>query len=93
MTRMRFDNVLNMGNIITLVVLGGGGLIAFAQVRADVTYMREAVLEMRRENDAKEIRLRTLELGFGRVDERLVSIQNDIQRLLRQQEQDRQGQN
>ncbi len=90
---MRFDNVLNLGNIITLIVLGGGGLIAFSEVRSEVSFMREAVIEMRRENDAKEIRLRTLELGFGRVDERLVSIQNDIQRLLRQQEQSRQGGN
>lgn len=93
MTLMRFENVLNWGNVLTLAVMGIGGLWAFSKVQAEVSYMREAVVEMRRENDANEIRLRTLELGFGRVDERLVAIQNDIQRLLRQQEQDRQGGN
>lgn len=93
MTRMRFENVLNWGNVLTLAVMGIGGMWAFSKVQAEVAYMREAVVELRRENDQTEIRLRTLELGFGRVDERLVSIQNDIQRLLRQQEQDRQGGN
>lgn len=93
MTMMKFENVVNWGNIITLAVMGVGGLWAFSKVQAEVTYMREAVVEMRRESDATEVRLRTLELGFGRVDERLVSIQNDIQRLLRQAETDIQQRN
>lgn len=93
MTRMRFDPAITVGNILTLAILGGGGLMAYAEVRSETNFMREQIIEMRREEDAKEIRLRTLEMGFGRVDERLSSIQNDIQRLLRQAEQDRQGAN
>ena len=76
---MRFENVLNWGNIITLVVMGVGGLIAFSKLQAEVAFMRDAVTEMRREDDATEIRLRSLELGFGRIEERLIAIQNILQ--------------
>lgn len=80
---MRFENVLNWGNIITLVFMGVGGLIAFSKVQAEVTYMRDALNEMRREDDATEIRLRSLELGFGRIEERLIAIQNILQNASR----------
>lgn len=76
---MRFENVLNWGNIITLVVMGVGGLVAFSKVQSEVTYMRDALIEMRREDDATEIRLRSLELGFGRIEERLIAIQSILQ--------------
>lgn len=80
---MRFENVLNWGNIITLVVMGVGGLVAFSKVQSEVTYMRDALIEMRREDDATEIRLRSLELGFGRIEERLIAIQNILQNASR----------
>ncbi|NGQ93372.1 hypothetical protein G5V65_21020 [Rhodobacter sp. HX-7-19] len=76
---MRFENVLNWGNIITLVVMGVGGLVAFSKVQSEVTYMRDALIEIRREDDATDIRLRSLELGFGRIEERLIAIQNILQ--------------
>lgn len=76
---MRFENVLNWGNIITLVVISVGGLIAFSKLQAEVAFMRDAVTEMRREDDATEVRLRALELGFGRIEERLIAIQNILQ--------------
>lgn len=80
---MRFENVLNWGNIITLVVMGVGGLVAFSKVQSEVTYMRDALIEMRREDDTTEIRLRSLELGFGRIEERLIAIQNILQNASR----------
>ncbi len=76
---MRFENVLNWGNVLTLIVMGVGGLIAFSKVQSEVTYMRDALIEMRREDDATEVRLRSLELGFGRIEERLIAIQNILQ--------------
>lgn len=82
---MKFENVLNWGQVLTLVVMGAGGLFAFAKLQAESEYMRTAVEEMRRENDTYDIRLRALELGFGRVEERLVSIQQDLQQLLQSQ--------
>lgn len=84
---MKFENVLNWGQVLTLVVMGAGGLFAFAKLQAESGYLREAIQDVRRETDAYDIRLRALELGFGRVEERLVSIQGDIQRLLQNQNQ------
>lgn len=85
---MRFENVLNWGNIITLVVISVGGLVAFSSMQAEVRFLREIVTEIREDQSNYEVRIRTLELGFGRVEERLVAIYGDIQRLLNREEGD-----
>ena len=76
---MRFENVLNWGNIIVLAVMLLSGLTAFNKVQAEVQYLRDVVMESRRGADATELRLRSLELGFGRIEERLIAIQNILQ--------------
>lgn len=94
---MRFENVMNWGNIITLVVLGGGGLLAMGELRSEVRFTQESVVALRQsqaelkadvlqEQRESEARVRALELGFGRIEERLVSIQTDLQRLVNERE-------
>lgn len=80
----RFENMWTIGNIVTIVGMVIGGIVAFVQVRADVQQLREMVVEMKSDNDSEEIRLRALELGFGRVEERLVSMQSLLQQLVNQ---------
>lgn len=81
----RFENMWTIGNVITIVGMVAGGIVAFVQVRSDVQQLREMVIEMKADNEAEEVRLRALELGFGRVEERLVSIQTTLQQLVNQQ--------
>lgn len=76
---MRFENVLNWGNVLTLVVMMIGGLVAFSKVQSEVQYLRDTIVDVRRNADGAEIRLRSLELGFGRIEERLIAIQNILQ--------------
>jgi hypothetical protein len=83
MTGIRFENVLNWGNIITLGFMGVGGLWAFSQVQSEVAYMRESMIELRQDADTSDVRLRTLELGFGRVEEKLNGINANQERTNR----------
>jgi len=76
---MRFENVFNWAHVFTLVIMMISGLTAFNKVQSEVQYLREMVVEARREDDATEVRLRSLELGFGRIEERLIAIQNILQ--------------
>lgn len=82
--RPRFENMLTGGNLLTIIAMVVGGLFAFFQVQADVQQLRDAVMDMKADNESAEVRLRALELGFGRVEERLVSIQTSLQQLLTQ---------
>lgn len=85
----RFENMWTIGNIITIISMVVAGLTAFIQVRADVQQLREIVMELKADNAAEEVRLRSVELGFGRVEERLVSMQTLLQQLVNRQENQR----
>lgn len=81
---MRFDNVFNWGNIISLVVICVGGLWTLSELKSELQYTQQVVEDMQTDQEATEVRLRALELGFGRIEERLVSIQGSIQQLVTQ---------
>lgn len=88
---------MNWGNIITLVVLGGGGLLAMGELRSEVrntqenvNSIRQSQIELRQEllqeQQDSDTRVRALELGFGRIEERLVSIQANLQQLVNERD-------
>lgn len=87
MSMPKFWNTFTAGNVVTIAGMLVGGLLVFAEVRTEVRAIREIVMEMKRENDSAEVRLRAVELGFGRIEERLVAIQINLQQIAATQSQ------
>lgn len=79
MAPIRFENVVNWNIVVTLGAAAVSGLLAFSAVQADVRYLRESLVELTRRDADREIRVRALELGFGRIEERLIAIQGLLQ--------------
>lgn len=84
----RFENMWTPGNFLTMLTMAIGGLFMFVSMQNKVDQLFQIVTEMKQEdqrdkqlqnqNDREnEARLRALELGFGRVEERLVTIQSN----------------
>lgn len=78
----RFDNVFNWTHLITIVSMIAGGMLLLTEMRSEVDQMRVMILELRDQGQDREVRIRALELGFGRIEERLVAIQSNLQQLV-----------
>lgn len=88
----KFDNTWTIGNVLTLLILGFGGVGVYSQINEQIAIQAEVlrqtqaqVVEMRAEMDrfesAAEVRIRALELGAGRVEEKLIAIGASLNRI------------
>lgn len=82
--------ILAVANLAILVFMGGG---AFFSLRAETQALREAAarleaadVQIRLDATARETRLRVVEQGAGRMEERLIAIQDGINEIKRQLE-------
>lgn len=87
---IKFENVFNWSNMLTLGSVLVVGLATFTTMKTELAYFRAEYLDERRESRQSqremEIRVRALELGFGRIEERLINIQNLLQQQQREGE-------
>lgn len=84
----RFENTWTFGNTLTLVAMAIGGFMVYSDMASQVRVLNQIVVEYRgnvtelrtavAQNDA---RIRALELGVSRIEEKLVSINAAIQRV------------
>jgi uncharacterized protein HemX len=88
----RFDNTWTIGNVLTLLALGLGGLGVYARINEQISVQAEIleqtqlqVQQLRSELDRAETgnegRIRALELGAGRVEEKLIAIGATLSRI------------
>jgi uncharacterized protein (DUF3084 family) len=91
MMGIRFENSLSIGNLITLGALAVGGVYALSEMRADLRTQRENTKRVETQIEtvltdaaAREARIRALELGAGRTEEKLTNILQILSRMERQ---------
>lgn len=77
----KFENMLSWGNVITIGLLLVGGITAFSNMKTESAYMKAALDSMIADQRDYEVRLRALELGSGRVEEKLNAITLTLQRI------------
>lgn len=84
----RFENTWTFGNTLTIIAMALGGLSVYvdtaAQIRVlnqSLTQYREDVGELRSTVAQNDARIRALELGVSRIEEKLVSINATMQRV------------
>lgn len=84
----KFDNTWTFGNTLTLIVIVLGGVAAYTELHATMraqgqalSQYRETVIETRSSVMNNDSRIRALELGAGRIEERLVSINAALARI------------
>jgi len=88
MTSPKLPWEISLGNILTIVVLGVGVAMAFSTVDArtqanaeKISGVSVSVLEIRREKDAMEARLRAVEARSARDHERMANILTLLARI------------
>jgi uncharacterized pyridoxal phosphate-containing UPF0001 family protein len=84
MTVPKFENTWTIGNILTLAAMIVGGIMALAVLRADAASLRSNFDEMKTDLMQQEARVRSLEMGAGRTEEKLINILAGISRVERQ---------
>lgn len=84
----RFVNQWSVGNLLTVVSMVIGMVALYnefqttlAMQAAYITQQKETLDEVRQTATQNETRLRALELGFGRVDEKMVNIAAQLTRI------------
>lgn len=92
MTTPKIERTISIGTILTLLVLVFGGGNAWMRVQAkqeglahQIAALSERITgmdtEFQRGAQDRELRIRALELGAGRVDEKLLNILAGIDRI------------
>jgi hypothetical protein len=88
MSPPRVESTITLGNLITIAVLVFGGGTAWATMRAENQATRDLIAvqerridDMTRGASDRELRIRSLELGAGRTDEKLVNILAGLSRI------------
>ncbi|MES2845651.1 MAG: hypothetical protein V4747_11530 [Pseudomonadota bacterium] len=84
MTVPKFENTWTIGNILTLAAMVFGGFYALAILRADAASLRSNVDDLKLNMIQQEARVRSLEMGAGRTEEKLINILAGISRVERQ---------
>lgn len=94
MTAPKLDYTISIGSILTILTIAVGGGIAWGVMDGRVAAIHEANLAQDQRLDggddlARELELRTraLELGSGRVDERLIGMSASLSRIEQRLEQ------
>lgn len=84
----RFENTWTFGNTLTIVAMALGGISVYADTAAQIrvltqslTQYREDVVELRSVVAQNDARIRALELGVSRIEEKLLSINVTLQRV------------
>ncbi len=81
MTVPKFENTWTIGNILTLAAMVFGGFYALAILRADAASLRSNVDELKINLMQQEARVRSLEMGAGRTEEKLINILAGLSRI------------
>lgn len=84
----KFEYTWSIGNVLTLIAMGLGGLMVYADMASSMRVL-ERTLEQYNQTTAElrtaiaqtEIRTRALELNNGRIEEKLISISTSLQRI------------
>lgn len=88
----KFDYTWTIGNVLTLVALSLGGLGVYTRINEQISLQaeilrqtQEQVRQIQQEIDTAETssdaRIRALELGAGRVEEKLIAIGATLSRI------------
>lgn len=84
----RFENTWTFGNTLTLVAMFLGGVGVYYETSAQVRVLtqivsqyREDILDMREIGAQNDARIRALELGAGRIEEKLLAMSATLQRI------------
>lgn len=91
-TLPKFDYTWTIGNLLTLAILGFGGVGVYSQINQQINVqaeilrqtqeqVRQLKVELDRAETSNETRIRALELGAGRVEEKLISIGASLNRI------------
>lgn len=84
---LQFDNKISTGHILTAAAMAITGVMAYADLRSDQAHLRLEVAAVKAEAVAREARIRTLELGAGRTEEKLTNILSALGRIERRLDQ------
>ena len=84
----RFENTWTFGNSLTLLAMAVGGFMVYSDMAGQVRVLnqivsqyREDVSTLRQSVAQNDARIRALELGVSRIEEKLVSINATMQRI------------
>ena len=84
----RFENTWTFGNTLTIVSMVIGGFMVYSDVASQVRVLNQIVLEyrsdvvdLRNTVNQNEARIRALELGVSRIEEKLVAINITLQNI------------
>jgi hypothetical protein len=86
MTLPRFDNVLNMGNLIQMALIVGAVLLAWSDARKDIDALQDAQKAAAVTLAQKEARVRALEISDASKSADLRNILTILTRIERQLE-------
>lgn len=83
-----FLNQWTIGNVIQIVAFSVGLFLAYGNVMTQIALLQnissrqqEEIVELRRQKIESESRVRALELGYGRIDEKMLAFQNQLTRI------------
>ena len=71
------DNTITIGNIIEIITIAGGGIIAFTALRTTVKYLFDSVVELKADIKA----LNAVVVRMAVADQRISAIESDIREL------------
>lgn len=74
-------NTISTGNLITIAVVIATAAASFATTQTNLTSLEKQIVEIEQAAISREARIRALELGAGRVDEKLINILSVLARI------------
>lgn len=80
---LQFDNKISTGHLLTAAAMAITGVLAYADLRSGQEFLRGEMQSVKSDAAAREARIRALELGAGRTDEKLSSILSVLSRIER----------
>jgi hypothetical protein len=80
---LQFDNKISTGHLLTASAMMIAGVMAYADVRSSQEFLRGEMVSVKADAAARESRIRALELGAGRTDEKLTNILSVLGRIER----------
>lgn len=85
---LRFERTVSLGNLVTILLLVFGGGAAWQTMKSDVAATRlliasadSRISAFERGAQEREMRIRSLELGASRYDEKLLNILASLDRI------------
>lgn len=88
MSPPKIDPTVSLGNLLTIALLVFGGGTAWATMRAEtqatanlIAIQAGRIDQIERSAADRELRIRSLELGAGRMDEKLLNILAALNRI------------